>query len=114
MKILVPTKRVPDTDQRIRVRDDGQGIQDEALPYVINPFDAIALEESLRIRENGATEVEVVTVGIGSADYETELRAGLAMARIERSSCSATRCSIPGMSPVCYRPSSSESNPKSC
>ncbi len=79
MKILVPTKRVPDTDQKIRVRDDGSGIDEENLPFVINPFDAIAVEEALRIRESSPEEVEVVAVGIGSDDYENELRTSLAM-----------------------------------
>ncbi len=79
MKILVPTKRVPDTDQKIRVQDDGKGIVDDGLPFVINPFDAIAVEEALRIRENSSEEVEIVVVGIGSGDYESELRTSLAM-----------------------------------
>ena len=79
MKILVPTKRVPDTDQKIRVRDDGSGIVEENLPFVINPFDAIAVEEGLRIRESLTEEVEIVAVGIGSDDYENELRTSLAM-----------------------------------
>jgi electron transfer flavoprotein beta subunit len=79
MKILVPTKRVPDTDQKIRIRPDGSGIDEENLPYVVNPFDAIAVEEALRIRENSNDEVEVLAVGIGSDDYERELRTSLAM-----------------------------------
>jgi electron transfer flavoprotein beta subunit len=79
MKILVPTKRVPDTDQKIRVRGDGIGIKEDNLPFVLNPFDAIAVEEALRIRENSTEEVEVVAVGIGSGEYENELRTSLAM-----------------------------------
>jgi len=79
MKILVPTKRVPDTDQKIRVREDGSGIDEQHLPFVVNPFDAIVVEEALRIRENSADNVEVVAVGIGSDDYESELRTSLAM-----------------------------------
>jgi electron transfer flavoprotein beta subunit len=78
MKILVPTKRVPDTDQRIRVREDGRDIDDSNLPFVINPFDAIALEEAIRIAEQGS-DVEVVAVGIGSDLYEQELRTALAL-----------------------------------
>ena len=78
MKILVPTKRVPDTDQRVRVRADGSGLELAEVPYVINPFDAIALEEALRIRERGGP-TEIITVGIGEEDYEKELRSGLAM-----------------------------------
>jgi electron transfer flavoprotein beta subunit len=79
MKIVVPTKRVPDPDQRIRLRSDGSGIEEEGLPFVINPFDAIALEEALRIRERLSEAVEVVAVGIGRALYEKELRTALAM-----------------------------------
>ena len=78
MKILVPTKRVPDTDQRITLREDGRGINDDQLPFVINPFDAIALEEAIRLRETGC-DAEILIVGIGSADYEEQLRSGLAM-----------------------------------
>ncbi len=79
MKILVPTKRVPDTDQKIRARDDGSGIDEANLPFVVNPFDAIAVEEALRIREDSTEPVEVVVIGIGSNDYENELRTSLAM-----------------------------------
>ncbi len=79
MKILVPTKRVPDTDQRIPVSDDGRSIDASSLPYVINPFDAIALEEALRIREAQAGETEILAVGIGGDVYEDELRSALAM-----------------------------------
>jgi electron transfer flavoprotein beta subunit len=78
MKILVPTKRVPDTDQRIGLRPDNKTIDDDELPFVINPFDAIALEEAIRIRETGQ-EVEITTIGIGGPEYEKELRSGLAM-----------------------------------
>jgi electron transfer flavoprotein beta subunit len=79
MKILVPTKRVPSTDERVRIRPDGSGIEDAGLAYVINPFDAIALEEALHIREQRGSDVEVVAVGIGNADFESELRTALAM-----------------------------------
>ncbi|MBI4325931.1 MAG: electron transfer flavoprotein subunit beta/FixA family protein [Chloroflexi bacterium] len=79
MKILVPTKRVPDTDQKIRVKPDGSGIETDGLPYGINPFDAIALEEALRLRERLAEPVEVVAVGLGTLEYEKQLRSALAM-----------------------------------
>ncbi len=78
MKILVPTKRVPDTDQKIQVRADGKGVDTSQLPFIINPFDAIALEEAVRMREGGV-EAEIVAVGIGAADYEEQLRTALAM-----------------------------------
>ena len=79
MKLLVPTKRVIDTDQRIQVRDNQAEADDADSPYIINPFDAIALEEALRLQESSNDEVEVVIVGIGQEDYEQELRTGLAM-----------------------------------
>ena len=79
MKILVPTKRVPDPDQRVRAAADGSGVDDSELYYVPNPFDLIAVEEALVIKEREDEEVEIVTVGIGSEDYEKELRTTLAM-----------------------------------
>ena len=79
MKILVPVKRVPNPDERIRVRPDGMGIDGAALTFVVNPFDAIAVEEALRIRERGDTPVEVVAVSLGPAEVESELRTALAM-----------------------------------
>ena len=78
MKILVPTKRVPDPDQRITLREDGSAINDDQLPFVINPFDAIALEEAIRLREAGC-DAESVIVCIGNEDYEEQLRSGLEM-----------------------------------
>jgi len=79
MKILVPCKRVPSTDEPVRVRPDGSGIEDAAIPHMINPFDAIALEEALRIREQQGSGGEVTAIGIGPAEFESELRAALAM-----------------------------------
>ncbi|MSU20347.1 MAG: electron transfer flavoprotein subunit beta/FixA family protein [Pedosphaera sp.] len=79
MKILVPTKRVPSTDEPVRVHPDGSGIDNATLTHMINPFDAIALEEALRIRERQGPGVGVVAVGIGSVAFESELRTALAM-----------------------------------
>jgi len=79
MKILVPTKRVPDTELKIRLKADNSGVDEAQLSYVANPFDAIALEEAIRIQESGQQDVEVVVVGIGSEEYEKPLRTGLAM-----------------------------------
>ena len=60
MKILVSLKRVPDADSRIRVLADGTGIETDGLKYAVNPFDSIALEEALRLREkSGAGEIVV-------------------------------------------------------
>jgi electron transfer flavoprotein beta subunit len=79
MKILVPTKRVPDPDQKIRLRDDRRRIDDSSVTYVVNPFDAIAAEEAVRIREGTSVPTEVVAVTVGPDDCETELRTILAM-----------------------------------
>jgi electron transfer flavoprotein beta subunit len=79
MKIFVPTKRVVDTDQKIRASDDGSHLEIDDLPFVINPFDAIALEEAVRIREQHSSDVEVVAVGIGVTEYEEQLRSAIAL-----------------------------------
>lgn len=79
MKILVPTKRVPDTDLKIVATPDGRSVAVEHIPFVINPFDAIALEQAVRIREQLSTPVDVVAIGIGDDSYEQQLRSALAM-----------------------------------
>lgn len=78
MKILVPIKRVPDPDTRVRLRPDGSGIETDGVRYAVNPFDAIALEEALRLREK-IGGVEIVIVTIGGDECSEQLRAGLAM-----------------------------------
>jgi electron transfer flavoprotein beta subunit len=78
MKILVAIKRVIDYDVRVRVLSDGSGIITDGVKFSINPFDEIALEEALRLRENAVAE-EVVVVSVGSASCQQQLRAGLAM-----------------------------------
>jgi electron transfer flavoprotein beta subunit len=78
MKILVAYKRVVDYNVRIQVRPDGSGVVTDGVKLSPNPFDDIALEEALRLREKGvATEVVVAT--IGPADAQAHLRNGLAM-----------------------------------
>ena len=78
MKILVGYKRVVDYNVRIQVRPDNSGVVTEGVKLSANPFDEIALEEALRLREKGlATEVIVAT--IGPADAAAHLRNGLAM-----------------------------------
>jgi len=78
VKILVPIKRVPDPDTRIRVNAAGTGVDVDGVKFAINPFDAIALEEGLRLRER-VNVSEIVAVGIGTADCQEQLRAALAM-----------------------------------
>ena len=77
MKILVPIKRVPDPYGRVRLTPEGQ-IDTNGLTWVVNPFDEIALEEAVRLREN-APGVEIVAVCIGSVVCEEQLRVALAM-----------------------------------
>jgi electron transfer flavoprotein beta subunit len=78
MKILVAIKRVIDYDVRVRVREDGSGVVTDGVKFSINPFDEIAIEEALRLREKGVAE-EVVVVSLGGADCQQQLRAGMAM-----------------------------------
>lgn len=78
MKILVPLKRVPDADSRIRVRADGTGIETDGVKFSVNPFDSIALEEALRLREKTGAG-EIVVVSIGGEECAEQLRTGLAM-----------------------------------
>ena len=77
-RILVGIKRVVDYNVRIRVKPDGSGVVTEGVKMSVNPFDEIALEEALRIKERGAAE-EVVVATVGPADCQQQLRAGLAM-----------------------------------
>lgn len=78
MKILVPLKRVPDPDARIRIQPDGQGLELDGVKFAVNPFDAIALEEALRLKER-LGEMEIVVVSIGPDACVDQLRVGLAM-----------------------------------
>jgi electron transfer flavoprotein beta subunit len=77
-KILVCIKRVVDYNVRIRVKPDNSGVVTDGVKMSINPFDEIALEEALRIKEAGNAE-EVIVATIGSADTQQQLRTGLAM-----------------------------------
>jgi electron transfer flavoprotein beta subunit len=77
-KILVGLKRVVDYNVRVRVKPDGTGVVTDGVKMSINPFDEIALEEALRIKEKGAAS-EVIVVSIGPADTQQQLRTGLAM-----------------------------------
>jgi electron transfer flavoprotein beta subunit len=75
---MVCIKRVVDYNVRIRVKPDGSGVALDGVKMSINPFDEIALEEALRIKERG-TNIEVVAVSIGVADTQQQLRTALAM-----------------------------------
>jgi electron transfer flavoprotein beta subunit len=78
VKILVPIKRVPDPATTIRVLPDGSGIATDSVKWVINPFDEIAIEEALRIKEKQGSG-EVILVTVGQTAWQEQLRTGLAM-----------------------------------
>jgi len=78
MKILVGIKRVIDYNVRIRVKSDASGVETDGVKMSINPFDEIALEEALRIRESGKAS-EVVVVSVGGDECQQQIRTGLAM-----------------------------------
>jgi electron transfer flavoprotein beta subunit len=77
MKVLIPVKRVPDPYARISVSVAGQ-IDDSGAAWVLNPFDEIAIEEAVRLREGGIP-VEIVVVTVGGDESEPVLRTALAM-----------------------------------
>lgn len=78
MKVLVPVKRVVDYNVKIRVKPDGSGVELANVKMSMNPFDEIAVEEALRLREAG-TVTEVIAVSIGVAKSEETIRTALAM-----------------------------------
>jgi len=78
MKVLVPVKRVVDYNVKVRVKSDGTGVELANVKMSMNPFDEIAVEEALRLREAGKA-TEVVVVSIGPAQASETIRTGLAM-----------------------------------
>ena len=78
MKILVPVKRVIDYNVKVRVKADGSGVDLANVKMSMNPFDEIAVEEAIRLREKGAAE-EVIVVSIGVKQAQETLRTALAM-----------------------------------
>jgi len=77
-KILVGLKRAVDYNVRVRVKSDGSGVETDGVKMSINPFDEIALEEALQIKERGEAN-EVIVISIGPGDAQQQLRTGLAM-----------------------------------
>ena len=78
MKILVPVKRVIDYNVKVRVKADGSGVDLANVKMSMNPFDEIAVEEAIRLREKGAAS-EVIVVSIGVRQAQETLRTALAM-----------------------------------
>ncbi len=78
MKVLVPVKRVVDFNVKIRVKADGSGIDLANVKMSMNPFDEIAVEEAVRLKEKG-TATEIVVVSVGPPKAQDTIRAGLAI-----------------------------------
>jgi electron transfer flavoprotein beta subunit len=78
MKVIVPIKRVVDYNVKVRVKADGTGVETTNVKMSMNPFDEIAVEEAIRLKEKGPVK-EVVVVSIGPAKAEETLRTALAM-----------------------------------
>src|SRR5512138_1564383 len=78
MKLLVPVKRVIDYNVKVRVKSDGSGVELANVKMSMNPFDEIAVEEAIRLKEAGKAS-EIVVVSIGPAQAAETLRTGLAM-----------------------------------
>jgi electron transfer flavoprotein beta subunit len=78
MKVLVPVKRVVDANVKVRVKADGSGVELANVKMAMNPFDEIAVEEAIRIKEAGKAD-EIVAVSIGPAQAAETIRTALAM-----------------------------------
>lgn len=78
MKILVPIKRVPDYAVKMKIAPDGRSVVTDGIKWIINPFDEIAVEEAVRIKE-ARPDTEVVVASIGPAGTTEQLRTALAM-----------------------------------
>jgi electron transfer flavoprotein beta subunit len=79
MKILVPVKRVVDFNVKVRVKADGSGVETANVKMSMNPFDEIALEEAVRLKEAGVA-TEIIAVSIGPTQCQETLRTALAIA----------------------------------
>jgi electron transfer flavoprotein beta subunit len=78
MKIIVPVKRVVDYNVKVRVKSDGSGIETAGVKMSMNPFDEIAVEEAVRLKEKGVA-TEIVAVSMGVAQCAETIRTALAM-----------------------------------
>ncbi len=78
MKILVPVKRVVDYNVKVRVKNDNSGVELENVKMSMNPFDEIAVEEALRLKEKGIAN-EVIAISIGATQVQETIRNALAM-----------------------------------
>lgn len=78
MKVLVPIKRVVDYEAKIKVKADGSGVETDGIKFIVNPFDEIAVEEAIKLKEAGLV-TEIVVATVGPEDSATQLRYAMAM-----------------------------------
>jgi electron transfer flavoprotein beta subunit len=78
VKLLVPVKRVVDYNVKVRVKADGTGVETANVKMSMNPFDEIAVEEAVRLKEKGIV-TEIIAVSIGPAQAQEQIRTALAM-----------------------------------
>jgi len=78
MKVLVPVKRVVDYNVKVRVKADGTGVETANVKMSMNPFDEIAVEEAVRLKEAGSA-AEIIAISVGSAQCQETLRTALAL-----------------------------------
>ena len=88
MKVLVPVKRVVDFNVKVRVRPDGSGVDTANVKMSMNPFDEIAVEEAVRLKEKSQVQ-EIVAVSVGPIKSQETIRTALSMGadQIGRASC---------------------------
>ena len=98
MKLLVPVKRVVDYNVKVRVKADGSGVETANVKMSMNPFDEIAVEEAIRLKEKGQAS-EIVTISIGPQQAAETIRTSLAMGRTAASWSRPTRRSSRSPSP---------------
>jgi electron transfer flavoprotein beta subunit len=91
MRVLVPVKRVIDYNVKVRVKPDGSGVDTANVKMSMNPFDEIAVEEAVRLKEAGkVTEVIAVSVGPTQAQHSSPLKRCRKAGRVKRSRPAAT------------------------
>ena len=78
LKVLVPVKRVVDYNVKVRVKNDNSGVELDNVKMSMNPFDEIAVEEALRLKEKGLA-TEVIAISIGKSQVQETIRNALAM-----------------------------------
>ncbi len=78
MKVLVPVKSVLDYATKIKVKADGSGVEKDGIKQIVNPFDEIAVEEAVRLKDAGKIS-EITVIGVGTEETATQLRYAMAM-----------------------------------